>query len=1116
MSKLYFSLILVILSISIASAFSFDNRAYDTTDYPNIIKSEKDIWNIYPNQKIKNAFGLGSDLEILSIDEHEEYCVNECESIIAVNHLVDNSPIIDDIKFYRLHDNKKEEINIDYTLSYKSSTDKQFREYSVNQPLPSGEYLIKILGNKKSSDNVDWIITSQGVELSRWAVWGATNLTKDTQAYWKFDETSGSQYTDTLGNYNLTSLSVNSANSWVINGSYKTQSDPGTVTSLIPQSTWQGITINFWMNKTGAWSTYYPFFYLSDSASPNEMGELFIRDDSDSSDDNLIISAYDSSLKSVTTIDFADNKWYMITVTVNSSSLSVYVNGTHKQTTALSSFALSSGESVKILTDEGGTESLTNTNIDEYGIWNRSLTQAEITLLYNSHQGNSYPYANIVSLLKPNDNQVVNYNNVTFNASVSLSESSIKNVSLWINSTGTFRINQTKTYSGTLNTSIFSVNLSQGSYIWNIYACANDNTCAFAQSNRTIRIDTTKPSIDIIYPNGPIDYGYVGKNTSLLFYVNELNKDTCWFEYNNTNSTISCTQNTTFLLSDYSKKTLRLYVNDSGGNFNYSIFNWTYNVFENNFIYNASTFETKYESFILNISSDNVTSLSSSATLFYNGSTYTGTRTTNNGNYLYTTSIDIPLFSSLSNSSVFYGLAITNTSGVYYYNSTYKNQTVSPITFQICNTTLNSTYLNFTFADELTDTSLNASLGYSSFNYWLGSGTIKDSYSYSNATANSKYSFCFSPSNYLLNIDIDLQYESSIYSPVYPIRQYSTQNLYSNSTTNQKLYLLNNGIFVTFQVINSGGSPISDVSVSALTSIFGSNLTVASGTTDSAGGVTFYLNPNADHTITATKLGSGSATLNIRPTQSLYTIILSGASNFTSYISSIEGIYWTRGPSVGLIEPGLTDFYFNVSSFLENIANCKIELWNETSVLSSSSGAAQTNSSCYITNNYNVVFGQTIRGYYYVDLGDGEGYRLLENDGKWYTLYNESAVSPFSFKFIFKNFGENTAWGGNNTEEDIKKFEFSKFVLLFFIIAIIAAALNIYTNFDIAQPGIFLMGFPLIIWFLTIAGWTGTGNGFLYIKGATSFDFLDHIIIALFSTAISIAMTLRVYRGQTT
>jgi hypothetical protein len=95
--------------------------------------------------------------------------------------------------------------------------------------------------------------------------------------------------------------------------------------------------------------------------------------------------------------------------------------------------------------------------------------------------------------------------------------------------------------------------------------------------------------------------------------------------------------------------------------------------------------------------------------------------------------------------------------------------------------------------------------------------------------------------------------------------------------------------------------------------------------------------------------------------------------------------------------------------------------------------------------------------------------------------------------------GDPNCWNSS----DYRKWEFTKLVSFFLLFALIIAAANISTNFDLVNPGIFLLGFPLVVWILSMGNGL-LGPGVFYIQGATPFgQFTDNYVIALFTSLIA-------------
>jgi hypothetical protein len=125
----------------------------------------------------------------------------------------------------------------------------------------------------------------------------------------------------------------------------------------------------------------------------------------------------------------------------------------------------------------GSTTTLLNGSIDEVRIWNRSLSDLEVTWLYNLTNGTTYPFTssayNSLVLTTPLDNTKSSTASQTFIMNAT-SPVGLKSISLWSDFTGTWQLNDTKAnpiahYK--LNTANFSIkdqtNVSDGMSLYN-------------------------------------------------------------------------------------------------------------------------------------------------------------------------------------------------------------------------------------------------------------------------------------------------------------------------------------------------------------------------------------------------------------------------------------------------------------------------------------------------------------------------------------------------------------------------------------------------------------------------------------------------------------------------
>jgi len=127
---------------------------------------------------------------------------------------------------------------------------------------------------------------------------------------------------------------------------------------------------------------------------------------------------------------------------------------------------------------------------------------------------------------------------VSFNCSVT-DDQGLSNISLYITnrSDGSFEFNQSANISGLLNESIFTVDLINGSYTWDCYACDDGSFCSFADSNYSLTVDVNYtlalcPYMDFIYilPN----LSFYNHTTRVLTQYNAtaLNQSLCGYSYN--------------------------------------------------------------------------------------------------------------------------------------------------------------------------------------------------------------------------------------------------------------------------------------------------------------------------------------------------------------------------------------------------------------------------------------------------------------------------------------------------------------------------------------------------------------------------------------------------------
>lgn len=568
-----------------------------------------------------------------------------------------------------------------------------------------------------------------------------------------------------------------------------------------------------------------------------------------------------------------------------------------------------------------------------------------------------------------------------------------------------------------------------------------------------------------------------------------------------------------------------------------------------------TTLQTVYETYAINFTIDTQFAGGDLVSSYFNyGSinalvTPTSTKINNLTTYNANISFDIPL-TEVGAIKVNW----TFTFGTQSYVLGNATQTVYPLKFALCNQTFNMTYINYTFMDESTSAYMNGSLPSNSIDYWLGSGTVRGNILFINLSYNPSYGFCFSPINITTNLSLNYENNVSYAGNGYPQRN----SIYSGTITNLSvsvsnytkylLYLLPStaGIYTSIQTASSMGSPITGVNVLVERQIGGLWTQVEQTLTDSSGLATFWVNPNINYRFTASKSGYTVNTVTIKPTQSTYTIIMSSGTSNITYVSAIDGIYYTRRPGSGFVQPGSVLFTYNVTSVKANMANCRFDLtYHNGTVIDTTSSVCTTNA--YLTLTHTMLPGETIFGKYYVDMGSG--YILIESDGNWRAIATNSSSAGTLVSFL-KLLSDRSAWGVNENDscyraiyngnlscqdyttkvscqadstcfwgmgDDNMRWEFTVIVGLFLILAVFAAATNISFNYDLYNPGYFIWILPILLLCVSLVGQVDSisnPKGLLYIEGATFLPFFDNYIICIYAFIIAGIITLRTQRTQ--
>ena len=1082
-------------TVNLDSSFLGIKTGVSATDWDNKLNYEQDTKTII----VKNTFGLGRDL--IKAQLTDNFCTGGrfCEADKTIE-LFEEGVLIEDFKTLRLDDFSKEEQNIRwYKLEYfgivedfetqctyknittngtyeeqiceqiKTGTHNDWIQFKEGDVFSKGIYQVRTTGEIKPGRVYDWQIKIEGKWTTPWAIWGNISTGDDAEVILN-SPVNGSVSLTNLVTFNVTanvtggatlvnmSLFTNETGNWEIRLDTFVNGDSSPdISDLIYSNN------NFDLSTEST----NPFqlklkpdgtkLYIFDKIS------FIIYQYSLSTPWNITTASYDSKFKTVNTQDTEPRDFW-----IKPDGTKIYILGGTNH--AIYQYTLTTPWDISTYTYDSKSK------VSETNLRFIYLTP-DGTKLWVGCDNNKGIYQHILSTPWDISTAGVSSNAITFgtklNAPNSLMVSS-DGKSIYPNglvnkkmfewnlstaydlSTGTF-VNEyamaedstpTGTAIGTNNVIYQLGDTTDTAYqyilpsrertitddiIWNVQACDSDGDCGFAPANYSLFLDTTAPTISITSPNETFDYGKVNKSLDFNITVTDTNLDTCWYDYNSTNITFSCTTGvkaTEKITQELSNFSVIVYANDTIGNENSTSVNWNYKIFENANVFNTTTYETAWENFTANFTAN--ASLTA-VTLDWNGTDKVMTQSVEN----WTTAFDIPL-DSFGNLTMRYKF----TYGAETIYGDYFYQNVSATNFSLCTAGLTDDFLDISFKDEGNLSEINGSIPTATFNYYLGSGTISKNYTYTNTTTNTNFLFCAQPDRTLF-VDSVVQFKQGT---EYPQRIWDPSvQTYTSTSTNQILYLLStaDGIFVTFQVLNIAEQTISDVIVNATRTIEGSTVVVADGITDSAGSVTFWLNPDFKHTISFVKSGFTTQSTTIFPTQPLYTISLGAGATVPLEDDLTKGVSYSIKPSNNSLNNNtIYNFNFTVSSVYWEVEvfGFNLKYKNGTTIGSTS---ATTNGGVVSLNgnvsNSSII---TMNAYYTIN---GTNYTTIKT---WRINFGDSSYSINNF---FKRFNTYLDADLLGVKGDAGNSDFGKALISFFILVLTVGTLSF--RYGIASEG---------------------------------------------------------------
>lgn len=342
-----------------------------------------------------------------------------------------------------------------------------------------------------------------------------------------------------------------------------------------------------------------------------------------------------------------------------------------------------------------------------------------------------------------------------------------------------------------------------------LYANNSDSGVWGLNDTYYISVDATLPSITLTSPNETYASFISGNNVSIMWNVTDDNLASCWYDYNTTNTTVTCADNVSNLtITDPTNKNLTFWANDTVGNYNSKFTSWDYLMFKESESYSTPITGGATSTFTLNIIT-NGTPLNF-ANLWYNGTAETGSISASGNNYTITKTRVAPTVSTDTNLSFYWSVTVGNQ-----VNFTANNQTVTTLAIANCSWGLtNETLFNFTMVDEESQTEINEALHAVTpkinLQIYNPQRTV-EIINYSSNFSTNPFGICLNTnlsSGEVYAIDVQVEYNSNYTTPeFYHIQNETLTN--ADFPTNISLYALNDSKDTIFELLVRDSSYLS-------------------------------------------------------------------------------------------------------------------------------------------------------------------------------------------------------------------------------------------------------------------------------------------------------------------
>ena len=224
---------------------------------------------------------------------------------------------------------------------------------------------------------------------------GGSSLLSGIQSYWNLDA-ANPPAVDSTGLASLTNYNITYNQTGIINKCYYYNGSGGSYTGLVYNAAYNftnAMTLSFWMN-TSTSGTFMDL--ITNWSSGDGTGWIVYKD----TDDNVYYEVHDpaqspANSAAISGSSQATGSWFHIVATFDGSNPRIYINnviGSVVGTTWSHNIVYTTNNRFTFGANNVPANYYTG-YLDEIGVWNRVLTSGEISTLYNSGAGKTYPFS---------------------------------------------------------------------------------------------------------------------------------------------------------------------------------------------------------------------------------------------------------------------------------------------------------------------------------------------------------------------------------------------------------------------------------------------------------------------------------------------------------------------------------------------------------------------------------------------------------------------------------------------------------------------------------------------------------------------------------------------------